>query len=115
MTAPFTFQTRNQMRAFIRLTLANMVYLESVGISMTNGPARQQAMRLLDLTKDDGPQTHADLINKLRKAAAETVSPEADAPTQTVIPGYGRVSPVTAEAIRSAARQVADLADGGAL
>lgn len=109
MSAPYTFQTDAQFRAFYRLTLAQVVFLESSGLSFTRAPARVLAKRLLDL-KD--PIATADIINALRKAAAECVSPEAEAPTRPYIPGHGMVSPITAAAIEEAARVIQELNDG---
>lgn len=75
---PYQCQTPAQLRAFHRLTLAQMVHLESLGITVTHTTAKRQAMAALD--ERDSYVTSHDLIRRLRTSAHASVGLEQPAP-----------------------------------
>ena len=81
--APFTLTTPAQLRRFRLLTLAQMVYLESVGLSMTTTTAKKQAIEYLDLNEANGAGyvTAAELIEGLRYLAQQSKGLDVEAPT----------------------------------
>lgn len=81
----FATKTPAQLRAFRLLTLAQMVHLESLGISMTASTAKRQAIEALDLTHASGGAsvTIEELINGLRDLAGQSLRLiDAEAPTR---------------------------------
>lgn len=61
--------TPAQLRRFRLLTLAQMVYFESIGLPLTTTTAKRQAMEALDFSGVDNSPTHDELIAGLFDAA----------------------------------------------
>lgn len=89
MSAPYILNTPAQRRAFILLTLAQMVHLEHTGTTLTHTSARAQAIAMLDMKAQDGANgiTANELIAALRVAAVEARGLlDATAPTKPIPP-----------------------------
>ena len=72
----YHLNTPAQIRSFRLLTLAQMVHLESIGLSMTTTSAKRQALEMLDgIEPKRNDVTAAELIDGLRKAAADQGGP----------------------------------------
>ena len=81
MSAPrFRYETTAQLRAFRLLTIAQLVHLETMGLGIGAPPmARKAALVALDLHPDSSRNLGADeLIDRLRKAARESVGIDAE-------------------------------------
>lgn len=61
--------TPAQLRRFRLLTLAQMVYFESIGLPLTTTTAKRQAMEVLDISGDGAAITADQIIADLFTAA----------------------------------------------
>lgn len=92
MRAPFQHSTPQQLRAFRLLTLAQLVYLESIGLGIGAPPtARRAAIQALSLTHMDGAAgiSTNEIIAALRKAATEAIGADpknAEPPSKPYLP-----------------------------
>jgi len=97
MKAPYRLDTPAQIRSFRLLTLAQMVYLERIGLGVTHTTARKQALEALNLDtpQGDGPRlTAEELVARLRDAATKSIGLiDADAPTKPIPPQAADMEP----------------------
>lgn len=92
MNSPFHHSTPEQLRAFRLLTIAQLVYLETMGLGIGTPPsAKKAAITALGLNESHGANrmTPNEIIAALRKAATESIGHDpkhTDAPTKPHLP-----------------------------
>lgn len=92
MNAPFHHSTPQQLRAFRLLTLAQLVYLETMGLGISVPPsAKKAALTALDMSEGSGANRMSanDIIAALRQAATKSIGHEpqhTDTPSKSHLP-----------------------------